>query len=73
VSDELEFRGHHTYFGEMPRRRVPEALINRGRILFSFLIGDGLLTRTIHEHVTNSPPFGLRPAPLGRLLRISPG
>jgi hypothetical protein len=29
------------------------------------------LTRTIHEPAMNSPPFGLRPAPIGRLLRIS--
>ncbi len=29
------------------------------------------LTRTIHERLVNSPPFGLRPAPFGRLLRIS--
>ena len=27
-----EFRGHHTYFGEMPRRQVPRALINGGRL-----------------------------------------
>jgi len=30
----VEFRGHHTYFGEMPRRRAPGALINGGRIHF---------------------------------------
>ena len=32
-----EFRGHHTYFGEMPRRHVPGALINGGRIHFGHL------------------------------------
>ncbi|MEI8189228.1 MAG: hypothetical protein WCI75_05885, partial [candidate division NC10 bacterium] len=26
-----KFRGHHTYFGEMPRRQAPRALINGRR------------------------------------------
>jgi len=58
-----EFRGPHTYFGEMPRRQAPGALINGGRIHFS---GDGL--RTLHVrpgpyHAPPSPPRCLGSAP----------
>ena len=37
LSCRLEFRGHHTYFGEMPRPQVPRALISGGRIQFHHL------------------------------------
>ena len=36
-----KFRGHHTRFGERPRRQVPRALINGGRIYFCQPSGPG--------------------------------